>query len=65
MKKLTPMRQKILEFVSEFTRDNGYPLTVREICEGVGLRSPSTVHAHLKILQEGGYLYRSRPPFSR
>ena len=56
MKKLTPMRQKILEFVSEFTRDNGYPPTVREICEGVGLRSPSTVHAHLKILQEGGYL---------
>ena len=56
MKKLTPMRQKILEFVSEFSRDNGYPPTVREICEGVGLRSPSTVHAHLKILQEGGYL---------
>ena len=56
MKKLTPMRQKILEFVSEFSRENGYPPTVREICEGVGLRSPSTVHAHLKILQEGGYL---------
>ena len=56
MKKLTPMRQKILEFVSEFSRDNGYPPTVREICEGVGLRSPSTVHAHLKILQEGGFL---------
>lgn len=56
MKQLTPMRQKILEFVTQFTRESGFPPTVREICEGVGLRSPSTVHAHLKILQEGGYL---------
>lgn len=56
MKQLTPMRQKILTFVTEFTRQSGFPPTVREICEGVGLRSPSTVHAHLKILQEGGFL---------
>ena len=46
----------ILGYMTEFIRENGYPPTVREICEAVGLRSPSTVHSHLKILQEGGYL---------
>ena len=56
MNKLSPMRQRILDYVTAFTRENGYPPTVREICEAVGLRSPSTVHSHLKILQEGGYL---------
>jgi repressor LexA len=56
MKALSPMRQRILEFVTSSTRENGYPPTVREICEAVSLRSPSTVHSHLKILQENGYL---------
>lgn len=56
MKPLSPMRQRILEFVTQSTRENGYPPTVREICEAVHLRSPSTVHSHLKILQENGYL---------
>lgn len=56
MNKLSPMRQRILDYVTTFTRQNGYPPTVREICDAVGLRSPSTVHSHLKILQEGGYL---------
>lgn len=59
MKQLSPMRQRILEFVTDSTRSNGYPPTVREICDAVGLRSPSTVHSHLKILQEGGYLEKS------
>lgn len=59
MKQLSPMRQRILEFVTDSTRANGYPPTVREICDAVGLRSPSTVHSHLKILQEGGYLEKS------
>lgn len=56
MNKLSPMRQKILDYVTAYTRENGYPPTVREICDAVGLRSPSTVHSHLKILQDGGYL---------
>lgn len=59
MNQLTPMRQRILDFVTDFSRRNGYPPTVREICDAVGLRSPSTVHSHLKILQEGGYLEKS------
>ena len=56
MKPLSTMRLKILNYVTNFSRENGYPPTVREICGAVGLRSPSTVHSHLKILQDGGYL---------
>ena len=59
MNQLSPMRQRILDYVTAFTRENGYPPTVREICDAVGLRSPSTVHSHLKILQEGGFLEKS------
>ena len=56
MKQLSPMRQKILDYISANTDDNGYPPSVREICQAVGLRSPSTVHSHLKILQDAGLL---------
>jgi repressor LexA len=56
MSKLSPMRQSILTFIEEYTLDNGYPPSVREICAAVGLRSPSTVHSHIRILQEEGYL---------
>lgn len=56
MKKMTPMRRAILSFISGFVEKNGYPPSVREIGEAVGLRSPSTVHSHLKTLNDGGYL---------
>ena len=56
MKQLSPMRQKILDYISAYTDDNGYPPSVREICQAVGLRSPSTVHSHLKILQDAALL---------
>ena len=56
MSKLSPMRQSILTFIEEYTLDNGYPPSVREICAAVGLKSPSTVHSHIRILQEEGYL---------
>ena len=56
MSKLSPMRQSILNFIETYTVENGYPPSVREICAAVGLRSPSTVHSHIRILQEEGYL---------
>lgn len=59
MKPLSPMRKKILDYIGEFTQDNGYPPSVREICAAVNLRSPSTVHSHLHILQEQGYLEKT------
>lgn len=51
-------RRQILEFIAERIRDRGYPPSVREIGEAVGLTSSSTVHAHLQVLQREGYLQR-------
>ena len=56
MKKISAKQQKILEYIASFTAQNGYPPSVREIGAEVGLRSPSTVHAHLKTLRDLGYL---------
>lgn len=52
-------RQKdILDFILSAVEEHGYPPSVREIGEAVGLNSPSTVHAHLRALEEKGYLRR-------
>ncbi len=55
---LTGKRREILEFIAAQLRERGYPPSVREIGEAVGLASTSTVHAHLKTLQKQGYLKR-------
>jgi repressor LexA len=55
---LSPKRKQILDCISESIRDRGYPPSVREIGETVGLTSSSTVHAHLAVLQREGYLRR-------
>ena len=56
MKKISAKQQRILDYISEFSLEHGYPPSVREICAEMELRSPSTVHAHLKKLQEAGSL---------
>ncbi len=58
MAKLSAKHQKIYDFIVSFTDIHGYSPTVREICAAVGLRSPSTVHLHLKTLQEAGLIRR-------
>ncbi len=55
---LAGKRRSILEFIAEQIRQRGYPPSVREIGEAVGLTSSSTVHTHLKVLQRDGYLQR-------
>ncbi len=55
---LTQRQRDVYEFVVEFVDAHGYPPTVREIGEQVGLASPSTVHAHLANLERAGYLRR-------
>lgn len=55
---LTGKRREILEYIAEHLRDRGYPPSVREIGEAVGLTSSSTVHAHLATLQRQGFLRR-------
>lgn len=56
MKKISAKQQRILDYINEFSLEHGYPPSVREIGAEMELRSPSTVHAHLKKLQEAGYL---------
>ena len=55
---LTDRQQAILEHIEAHMRDRGYPPSVREIGQAVGLTSTSTVHAHLATLQRLGYLRR-------
>src|SRR4029453_1344595 len=55
---LPARQQQILDFISSQVVERGYPPSVREIGEAVGLTSPSTVHAHLSTLQRLGYLRR-------
>ena len=55
---LTGRQQEIWQFLTEYVGSHGYPPTVREIGEQVGLASPSTVHAHLANLERAGYLRR-------
>jgi repressor LexA len=55
---LTGRQQEIWNFLVEYVDRHGYPPTVREIGEAVGLASPSTVHAHLANLERAGLLRR-------
>ena len=55
---LTGKRREILDFIAAQLRERGFPPSVREIGEAVGLTSSSTVHAHLGTLQRQGYLRR-------
>jgi repressor LexA len=55
---LTPRQREVLEIIEQHLQERGYPPSVREIGEAVGLTSPSTVHAHLAALQRRGYLRR-------
>ena len=55
---LTGRQQEIWDFLVDYVDRHGYPPTVREIGEAVGLASPSTVHAHLANLERAGLLKR-------
>ncbi|HEY8628777.1 MAG TPA: helix-turn-helix domain-containing protein, partial [Gaiellaceae bacterium] len=55
---LTGRQQEIWDFLVEYVDGHGYPPTVREIGQKVGLASPSTVHAHLANLERAGLLKR-------
>ena len=55
---LTDRQRQILDLIGATVRERGYPPSVREIGDAVGLSSPSTVHSHLSALERGGYLRR-------
>ena len=56
--KLTKKQKAVLECIEDRIAKKGYGPTVREICAEIGLSSPSTVHVHLKALEEKGYIER-------
>ena len=58
MQELTERQREVLEFIKEQVREKGYPPSVREIGDAVGLRSSSTVHGHLRRLESKGYIRR-------
>lgn len=58
VKKLTRRQEEILRFIQESIHKRGYPPSVREIGEAIGLKSSSTVHSHLVKLEKMGYIRR-------
>ena len=59
MANLTRKQKEIYEFILAFTSEHGYPPSVREIAAAVGLKSPSTVHFHMKGLEEAGVIVKA------
>lgn len=56
MSKTNHREEQVLNFIREFSAENGYAPSIREICAGVGLRSTASVNYHLKNLQQKGLL---------
>ena len=56
--KVTKRQQAVLDCIEACIRQKGYGPTVREVCQTLGLSSPSTVHVHLKALEDKGYIKR-------
>ena len=63
-KKLTAKRERIVDFIRQFMRDNGLPPTVRDIQKACGISSTSVVDYNLRVLQRDGYV-RRRPDVAR
>jgi repressor LexA len=56
---LTPKQAEIYQFILQYTKEHGYPPSVREIGTAVNLKSPSTVHFHMKKLEAEGYILKA------
>ena len=58
MEATTKRQQAVLDVIEQYIREKGYGPTVREICSALNLSSPSTVHVHLRSLEDKGYIKR-------
>ena len=61
--KLTKKQEEVLIYIKKYIVKHGYPPAVREICEGLGLSSPATVHTHLKELEKKGAISKTKSKF--
>ena len=59
MEKLSRMQQRVYDYIAESIAEHGYAPSVREVGEALGLKSPSTVHFHIKHLKEMGLIEKS------
>jgi repressor LexA len=55
---VTRAQRRVLDAITKYTRERGFPPTVRELCRLVGSTSTSTVYAHLNALQRKGFIHR-------
>ena len=56
--RITNKQEEILNYIKNEILERGFPPTVREICQTVGLKSTSSVHSHLESLEKNGYIRR-------
>ncbi len=54
--KLTEKQKKVLEFIADFQTREGFPPSVREMCQGLGTSSPGSMHKHVQALETRGYI---------
>lgn len=62
-KDLTKKQEETLAFIKKYMVSHGYPPSVREICAGMNLSSPATVHTHLKELEGKGFIRKQNSKF--
>ena len=62
-KKLTKKQKVVLQYIKKYVVSHGYAPTVREICQGLNLSSPATVHSHLSQLQDKGFIRKGKGKF--
>ena len=63
-KKLTKKQKVVLQYIKKYVVSHGYAPTVREICQGLNLSSPATVHSHLSQLEGKGFIRKGKGKFS-
>lgn len=63
MKELTTKQNEVFIFIKKYYATHGFPPSIREICKGLDLSSPATVHTHLKKLQDAGVIKTSKNKF--
>ena len=57
---LTNRQREVLEYIQKYYKDHNYSPTIRDICKGLGLSSPATVHSHISKLINKGYLKKEK-----
>lgn len=60
MTELKPREKKVLEYIRSITEEQGFPPTVRQICQACGIKSTSTVHKDLESLSQKGYITKGK-----